>query len=270
MSQNKQAAGYNWDAGMSNNAVNAYGQGLKPLSKITNSDLKENNIELTLDQFKQAAKLQLIFPAEWHHTGKGFNQTNFYNLPEISEYLKQHPIDVSKLNETLQENQNEVRVRGEYAEWGGSLRKPKFMGWKAFIGTKKGNWIFLDNGGKKKADSKWIKFEPLQEKEAMSTYETWRVGQLEREAKKSADLLFFCDKNCKIENDTDKELIDKIVTNGIPASDDDKKMLEKRNFFSKEMLDTAVQVKGLGQYILVEMTPDKFFVFRTKDIKWWE
>jgi len=102
----------------------------------------------------------------------------------------------------------------------------------------------------------------------MSTFEIWRTGQLEREAKMSADLLFFCDKNCKIESETDKKLIDKILQNGTPATDEVKNMLAKRNFFSKEMLDTAVNILGFGDYILVEITPEKYFVFKAKDLKW--
>ena len=40
-------AGYNTLAGMSNNAVNAYHQGIKPLSKITVQDLKNAGVTIT-------------------------------------------------------------------------------------------------------------------------------------------------------------------------------------------------------------------------------
>lgn len=65
-------AGYDWDRGMSNNAVEAYQTGELPASKAA----KEYG-------FKSAAEVRRLFdPSSWHHTSKFFNCTDFFNIEE--------------------------------------------------------------------------------------------------------------------------------------------------------------------------------------------
>lgn len=96
---------------MSNNAVDAYENGEKPLSKWTKADiiaeLQEEGVsndilqtskKLSLAQLKEI----FLYKSSWHHTSKMYNRTNFYSVnPDVSmsmitRYLnenapKEHP-----------------------------------------------------------------------------------------------------------------------------------------------------------------------------------
>ena len=101
-----QEAGYNWNKGMSNNAVHAYNNGEMPISKWNKSDLlKEFKKELDnidskylIDTYSEIIenkkvlydwlekqpkeKLQklLLDKSSWHHTSSYYNETDFYRV----------------------------------------------------------------------------------------------------------------------------------------------------------------------------------------------
>jgi len=65
--------GYDWNAGMSKNAVAAYEDGQMPKSKLAKIlGCKSFEIE---SNFK---------PSSWHHSSKFFNKINFYSLQEMA------------------------------------------------------------------------------------------------------------------------------------------------------------------------------------------
>jgi|TARA_R110000737_G_C14579667_1_gene485439 hypothetical protein len=159
-------AGYNYTEGMSNNALDAYNEGKKPLSKITIKDLKESGWKGTKKQALDLAKNGHWKPSEWHHSGgTWYNQVSFYDLQDLLDIdsslsVKEsvnEKIWYSKINRWL-ENKNHT-VKGSFPIFGGSRSRPKFLGEQEFKGILKGNWIFLDDGGKKKADGNNIKWE---------------------------------------------------------------------------------------------------------------
>lgn len=80
-------AGYNWFEGKSNNAVRAEEKGLVTKSKITAAWLRENGINETATFIKFLIKADVIWPDEWHHTSKYFNETNYYSAESIKEHL---------------------------------------------------------------------------------------------------------------------------------------------------------------------------------------
>lgn len=81
-------AGYDWSKGMSNNAVNAYENGEKPLSKWTKKEILSEleNLGWNIENFKKFKvsdlKSELLEKSSWHHTSKFFNETNFYCIEE--------------------------------------------------------------------------------------------------------------------------------------------------------------------------------------------
>lgn len=83
-------AGYDWKNGMSNNAVDAYENGEKPLSKWNKTEILNAISELgwNADLFKgfkvSDLKEVLLEESSWHHTSKFFNETSFY---QISPYM---------------------------------------------------------------------------------------------------------------------------------------------------------------------------------------
>lgn len=73
---------------MSVRAAEAYDAGEKPYSRWTKSELLDC---LPMAIYEQAKKLtaeelkyELLCISSWHHTGKYFNQTNFYSVDEAS------------------------------------------------------------------------------------------------------------------------------------------------------------------------------------------
>ena len=82
-------AGYNGFS-MSNNAVAAYEDGEKPLSKWTKADIfgaiEEQEVELkcSIEKLKKLPvkvlkEICLIY-SSWHHTSNHYNKTDFYSL----------------------------------------------------------------------------------------------------------------------------------------------------------------------------------------------
>jgi len=156
-------SGYDYSSGMSNRAMDAYGNGKKPLSKITAQDLKFAGWKGTKKDAIHLAKTEFWKPCEWHHSGGSwFNRVDFYDtrdLVEKWELTGEHErANILKKEEKAPE---EKRVRGEFPLWGGSKRRPRVIGSQGFFGTLKDNWIFLDGGGKKKADGNHIKWKEV-------------------------------------------------------------------------------------------------------------
>ena len=144
---------------MSNNAVAAYAVGCKPLSKIKAADL--DGCLHSLAFAKWLAKENHWQPSEWHHTSKEYNQTDFYDPADLLEWWNDLTADEQRglLDEHAATRTNtpdgETRVAGTYIEWHGTRRNPKAVERK-FTGVLRGNWIHLDDGGKKKADGNHI------------------------------------------------------------------------------------------------------------------
>lgn len=81
-------SGYNGYS-MSNNAVSAYENGEKPISKWTKVDMlaavKSINPEIATHAQKLTApelKSMLLKKTSWHHTSSKFNETSFYSVSE--------------------------------------------------------------------------------------------------------------------------------------------------------------------------------------------
>tara|TARA_R100001086_G_scaffold200878_1_gene117110 strand:- start:46 stop:531 length:486 start_codon:yes stop_codon:yes gene_type:complete len=159
-------AGYDHDLGMSNNAVDAYCDGRKPLSKINLEDLRNAGWTKTRTLALSLAKIGFWQSCEWHHSGgTWFNEVKFFDPNDLVEEWDELT-DAEKQvwqNKTKHINRTPSiqRVIGKYAEWGGSRNHPKIMGYVDFEGTLRGNWITTDDGQRKKADGKWIQYKIL-------------------------------------------------------------------------------------------------------------
>tara|TARA_R110002153_G_scaffold35174_1_gene104754 strand:+ start:45 stop:518 length:474 start_codon:yes stop_codon:yes gene_type:complete len=154
-------AGYNYYEGMSNNALDAYENGIKPLSKITALDLKLAGWTGTKADAMRLAKSEFWKSCEWHHSGGSwYNSVDFYNPADLVDSWdaasSAERIDALKTEEPKLE---EKKVRGEYTIWGGTRKRPRKIGSQPFVGTLKNNWIFLDDGTKKKASGNYITWE---------------------------------------------------------------------------------------------------------------
>ena len=76
----------------------------------------------------------------------------------IVEVQEEQSTEVVQETAPQENKEDEVRVKGTFPIWGGSRRRPRIVDYRSFEGTKRGNWIFLDTGGKKKANGNHITF----------------------------------------------------------------------------------------------------------------
>lgn len=157
---------------MSNNAVLAYENGEKPLSKWTKAAIIEaleegeapaEFIEAVKKQPAAAVKTVLLYCSSWHHTSKEYNRTNFYSVEDIDsdnadEYLQMieaQAIEAKQSTKTKAEEQP-IRVLVSYVVWEGTRRHPKAREVEA-EGTIIGNWFTGDDGTRKKVDGNYFK-----------------------------------------------------------------------------------------------------------------
>ncbi len=156
--------GYNYHLGMSNNAVAAYDSGMAPLSKITLADLREAGWTGTKSDALRLAKSGKWLPAEWHHSGgTWYNKVDFYCPATLVE--KWDEMDENERAAALANPVSgavvEQRVKGSFALWGGSRRRPRLIGRQEFTGVLRDGWIHLDGGGRKKATGNHIEYEVI-------------------------------------------------------------------------------------------------------------
>lgn len=164
-------AGYSgWS--MSNNAVAAYEDGEKPLSKWTKTDvfdaMSEQEIELKCSMEnlrKLPAKILkevCLTRSSWHHTSSHYNKTDFYSLDiNYIEELTNEKIETLlteyKANKRTEDKPSEEKWKCAFLEWSGSRKHPVATE-VIEEGIVKGNWFYRKNGTKKKTTANGFKF----------------------------------------------------------------------------------------------------------------
>jgi hypothetical protein len=136
---------------MSNNAVDAYYAGEKPISKWTKADILQALGELSARYANvpaAALKAALLKRSSWHHTSSRYNKTDFYIVDiDMAERLSES--DISALcKATAQEEPVKVTTRRvSYLVWGGSRKHPKATRYEAECEIV-GNWAMTPHGKK--------------------------------------------------------------------------------------------------------------------------
>ncbi len=151
---------------MSVNAARAYSAGLKPLSQLRASDFQAAEWPESVVFAKWLADEGHWDYSEWHHSSKHFNKVRFYDPEALVAWWKELDdedrkslrSEFARRKTTAPEPEPEaVRVQGTYTEWSGSRNYPKRRE-VPFTGTKRGDWIELDGGGRKKTTGNHIKW----------------------------------------------------------------------------------------------------------------
>ena len=165
---------------MSWNAVSAYNEGEKPMSKWTKTAVLEaiekaiNEQELTLicdiEKLKKCPagvlKRICLTYSSWHHTSKYYNQTEFYSIDtDALETLTDEEIDKAVEDFKFERDKNkdkdnpivEERWQCEYLEWSGTRKHPKSTVMKS-DGIVRNGWFYLPNGHKKKTTANGFRF----------------------------------------------------------------------------------------------------------------
>lgn len=163
-------AGYNGFS-MSNNAVMAYEDGEKPLSRWTKKDIIEgiekSEIELkcSIGKLKKmpvkALKETCLCYSSWHHTSNRFNRTEFYSI----DTDKVEELTDEKINELIDEYKSiknketpvEQRWKCAFLEWSGTRKHPKATE-VIEEGIVKGDWFYRNDGTKKKTTANGFRF----------------------------------------------------------------------------------------------------------------
>ena len=164
-------AGYNGFS-MSNNAVVAYEDGEKPLSKWTKTDIfdaiNEQEVELkcSIEKLKKlpvkVLKEICLTYSSWHHTSNHYNKTNFYSLDvdrienltddKIEELLSNY-----KADKKIESKLSEEKWKCAFLEWSGSRKHPVATE-VIEEGIIKGNWFYRKDGSKKKTTANGFRF----------------------------------------------------------------------------------------------------------------
>ena len=164
-------AGYNGWA-MSNNAVAAYEDGEKPLSKWRKVDIfdaiEEEEIELkcSIEMLRKlpvkVLKEVCLTYSSWHHTSNRFNRTGFYSLDisnienltdeKIEELLVEYKAEKKAEHKPLEE-----KWKCAFLEWSGSRKHPKATE-VIEEGIVKGDWFYRKDGSKKKTTANGFRF----------------------------------------------------------------------------------------------------------------
>ena len=120
---------------MSNNAVAAYNDGEKPLSKWAKTDIlnavKEidgNKVPLISKVSLPILKKHLLYNSSWHHTSSMYNKTEFYAIDEdVVESLDKDTVDIwiAESKQVEMPQANIYRGDFEYIEWVGTRKHPK-------------------------------------------------------------------------------------------------------------------------------------------------
>lgn len=159
---------YGWS--MSNNAVTAYDDGEKPLSKWARADIldaiEDQGITLKCSVEKlrkipvKILRKACLTRSSWHHTSSHYNKTDFYSLDvEKVTNLTDERIDKlhSYYKEEKKDKPTEEKWECAFLEWSGTRNHPKA---KEVIeeGIVKGDWFYRKDGSKKKTSAKGFKF----------------------------------------------------------------------------------------------------------------
>jgi len=104
-------SGYNGYS-MSNNAMEAYNQGLCPASKI--------------GKYPSPLIKKFCPFVEWHHCSKNYNKVYFYDPKTVDEVFKNNPLAKQALEEYYKkETKIYKNCVVEWIEWSGSFKNPK-------------------------------------------------------------------------------------------------------------------------------------------------
>ncbi len=155
---------------MSNNAVTAYENGEKPLSKWTKINILKSIDEQEIDLKCSMKKLQklpikllkeicLIY-SSWHHTGNYYNITRFYSLDvDTIKNLTDKKLDelITDYKKNIKDQPAEEKWKCSFLEWSGSKKHPKAT---EIIeeGIIKGDWFYRKDGSKKKIKANGFRF----------------------------------------------------------------------------------------------------------------
>ncbi len=159
---------------MSNNAVDAYKNGERPLSKWTKTEILAaiqkaiGNGELTLkcspETLKKVPAKTLremgLRHSSWHHTSNHYNRTDFYSL-DMSWLESLTDEELEAIMATSKADRQceplEERWKCTFLEWEGTRKHPKATEITE-EGVVRGDWFIRKDGSRKKTTANGFRF----------------------------------------------------------------------------------------------------------------
>ena len=169
---------------MSNNAISAYDDGLKPFSKWSKTDIlcaikkispetAELAIKLHLDELRK----EFLKEMEWHHTSSYYNVTEFYGIDDsrVEDFNDERLEQIIKFREPKQPKSTEppryITAFVQYHVWSGTRKHPKKTVVYEFVKFRTGNKMVATENGSKRMSSLTI----LSSKEQKTKYPTTKA-----------------------------------------------------------------------------------------------
>lgn len=158
-------AGYLPDHSMSNNAHKAYQDNIRPISRWNKQDILDALPAEVVEEYGLQGyplwflKEALLQCESWHHTGKMYNRTDFWEVvpPDCSagEFHQRYEAAIVARERQLREkNESPVRkVKVTYLEWTSRNSRPTEI---TEYGVVKGNFVYLQSGGRKRLDGNYL------------------------------------------------------------------------------------------------------------------
>jgi hypothetical protein len=137
--------GYNWNAGMSDRAVEAYSHGKMTAGNVASWLKRKYRWNLIATDVKEHIRYD-----EWHHTSNHFNMTEFFQKESILEFLSY--LENRRLFRKISENRKKENKKTsvvkkykatiEWLEWTGTRKHPHATECSAeLFYTKKNDWL---------------------------------------------------------------------------------------------------------------------------------
>lgn len=158
-------AGYRHDYSMSNNAYAAYQDNIRPYSRWGKQDILDALPAGVVEEYGLQKyplwflKEALLQQESWHHTGKMYNRTNFWEVTQpncsVGEFHQLYEAAVAAREKQLRaKNEPPIRkVQVKYLYWTSQNSRPAEI---TEYGVAKGNFVYLQSGGRKRIYGNYI------------------------------------------------------------------------------------------------------------------
>lgn len=158
-------AGYRNDYSMSNNAYAAYQDNIRPYSRWGKRDILDALPAEIVEEYRLQKyplwflKEALLQQESWHHTGKMYNRTNFWEVvaPEcsVNEFSRLYSACLLRQEKEAEKRPSADlrKVKVKYLQWGKRGGTPTEH---TEYGVIYKNFVYLESGGRKRVDGNHI------------------------------------------------------------------------------------------------------------------
>ena len=176
-------AGYRHDYSMSNNAYAAYQDNIRPYSRWGKQDILDALSAGVVEEYGLQKyplwflKEALLQQESWHHTGKMYNRTNFWEVvaPEcsVNEFSRLYAACLLRQEKEAEKRQSAEfrKVKVKYLQWGKRGGTPTEH---TEYGVIHKNFVHLETGGRKRVDGNYMDVVATYDRAPRGTGEVFR------------------------------------------------------------------------------------------------